>query len=572
MMVEFGVVRWKNFLSTGNSFNEIFLNADKTTLLVGLSGSGKSTLLDAIAFALFDKPFRAINKDQIVNTINEKGCLVELEFRIGKKQYLIRRGRKPVVFEIFVDGVLLNQDAANKDYQKYLEKHILKFNFKSFTQIVVLGASNFTPFMQLKAQDRRQIIENLLDIEVFSIMNELLKSCISDLKESTKQNLQEVETTQGKIKIHEQFILDLEKDNQNKILENQKRIDDNNVSITKLQDQITLLQQAIQANEEILNTEPEVNNQVKEVLDYENKIEATLKVLQKDVDFYSEHDNCPKCKQTIEADFKNLEIQNKTTKIAECQSALKTLEDKIQKLSLKQQAIKKVKDKVENIKAEIRKHESSIHAFEEYNKKVYREISDLQKPRNNIEDERKIIKELGDHVKTLELEQSEFALERSLNELATNLLKDSGVKSQIIKQYLPVINNKINYHLQEMNFFVTFTIDENFNESIKSRGRDDLSYANFSEGEKQRIDLALLFTWRAIAKAKNSINTNLLILDEVFDSYLDNSATENVLLLLNSKMFKDTNIFVISHKETISDKFDKTIKFTKKQNFSIIEP
>lgn len=572
MMVEFQKVRWKNFLSTGNAFNEIELNKHNTTLLVGLSGSGKSTLLDAIAFALFNKPFRAIKMDQVVNTINEKNCVVELEFRIGKKQYLIRRGRKPVLFEIFVDGALINQDAASKDYQKYLEKHILKFNFKSFTQIVVLGASNFTPFMQLKAEDRRQIIENLLDIEIFSIMNELLKSEISDLKESFKENLTEQKSAAEKIKIHEQFILDLEKDNQNKIAENQKRIDDNIVSIQKLQEQIANVQSTIDTHKELLKLEDEVNTQMKEVIDYEGKIERNIRVLQKDVDFYSKHDNCPECKQTIAEDFKQNEITSKTTKIEECRSALKTIDEKVKKLSGKQEQFKKIKDKIEVLTTELRRHESSIRAFEEYNKKVQREILELQKPRNNIEDEKKTIRELQFGLKDLEKQEQEFVVEKTINELAANLLKDTGVKSEIIKQYLPVINNKINQHLQEMNFFVTFLIDEKFNESIKSRGRDDLSYANFSEGEKQRIDLALLFTWRAVAKMKNSINTNLLILDEVFDSYLDNSATENVIQMLKSKMFKDTNIFVISHKETISDKFDFTIKFAKQKNFSIIEP
>ena len=571
MMVEFKKVRWKNFLSTGNAFNEIELNKNHTTLLIGPSGSGKSTLLDAIAFALFDKPFRAINKDLVVNSINEKACVVELEFKIGKKEYLIRRGRKPIVFEIYVDGQLLNQDAANKDYQKYLEKHILKFNFKSFTQIVVLGASNFTPFMQLKAQDRRQIIENLLDIEVFSVMNELLKSMASDLKEAVKDNISQVDGTTQKISLHEQFIKDLEKDTQHKIDENLQKIKTNKETHDKIQSQIDTLKVSLETHQKGLEVEQEINKQMQELLALEAKIESKLKLVQKDVDFYSQHDNCPKCKQAIQPDFKHQEINQNTAKANEFKTALTTIEQSVSKISIKQTEFKKLRDKIENIQTEIRKLESSQHAIKEYVKKIERENIELQQPRSSVEDEKKIIKELQQQIKQLEQEQIELAFEKQLNDVAGTLLKDNGVKSQIIKQYLPIINNKINQHLQEMNFFVTFLIDENFNESIKSRGRDDLSYANFSEGEKQRIDLALLFTWRSVAKMKNSINTNLLILDEVFDSYLDTAATENVIQMLNSKMFKDTNIFVISHKETISDKFDATIKFTKSKNFSIIE-
>lgn len=571
MNVIFKKVRWKNFLSTGNAFNEVDFLSHHTNLLIGMSGSGKSTLLDAVAFSLFDRPFRNINKDQLVNTINEKGCLVEIEFQIGTKNFLVRRGRKPGIFEIEEDGVPINQDAASKDYQKYLEKHILKFNFKSFNQVVVLGAANFVPFMQLKPQDRRTIIENILDIEVFSVMNLLLKNRITELKEKAKTNINQVTVLKEKLVIHEGFILDLIKDNSEKTQENLRKIEENNKLKDDFNNKICSIQSVVDSKSLLLVEPKSLLNKLPEFKDIEKKIESNLSKVKKELTFYEAHNDCPTCKQLIDEEFRQKEIAEKKLKIEEYTDGLAKADIKIKEFNQIQSQVSVLEREISDCSIEIKKHQNSIISIEGYIKKIEEDNVDNNKPKENIENERVIIEDTKTQIVALQTEGNGFLIEKELNDVTSNILKDGGVKTQIIKQYLPIINKKVNEFLEEMNFLVNFNIDENFNESIRSRGRDCLSYDNFSEGEKQRIDLALLFTWRSVAKIKNSLHTNLLILDEVFDSYLDTTATENVIQLLNSPMFKDLNIFVISHKETISDKFKQTIKFAKKNNFSIIE-
>lgn len=569
-MIVFKTVRWKNFLSTGNNFSEVQLNANHSTILLGPSGSGKSTLLDAIAFALFNRPFRNINKNQLVNTLNQKNCLVEIEFTIGTQEYLIRRGIKPTVFEIFCDNVLINQDSHTKDYQQYLERNILKFNFKAFTQIIVLGASNFTPFMQLKPADRRVIIEGLLDIEIFSVMNMLLKQRVSTLKNISQENDYSLALVKEKISLQSKYISDLSHSKQEKIQENLALIETNKEQAHKIEEQNVVLHQNVAELRGRLDFKVELLAQMDKIKDIKSKLDANIKKTKREIVFYEDNDSCPTCQQDIPVEFKNVEIEKKSGKIAEWQSGLHDAEAAMNKFLSRMEEARAIEDQIESIQSQIVKNQSMISGINQFIKKIAKDTLDIKQQEDAPKECSDKLHELTDEHTKLEHNKQEYSKQKNIQDLATALLKDNGVKARIIKQYLPLINKHTNIFLNAMNFFVTFNIDEEFNENIRSRGRDDFAYENFSEGEKQRIDLALLFTWRTIAKMKNSVNTNLLIMDEVLDSYLDTTATENVLQLLNSDMFKDTNVFVISHKETISDKFQKTIRFTKNKNFSTI--
>lgn len=565
----FKTVRWKNLLATGNSFIEIRLDKTHSTILLGESGSGKSTMLDAIAFALFNRPFRNINKNQIVNSINEKNCVVELEFAIGSKEYLIRRGVKPTIFEVYCDSKILNQESHVRDDQSYLEKQILKFNFKAFCQIVVLGASNFTPFMQLKPSDRRIIIEGLLDIEIFSVMNMLLKQRMSNLKNSNQENEYAIALAKEKIGLHQKYVEEISRDKEVKIKDNINKIEDNKLLIVDLQEQNSILNLQISELESKLDFKKEVEVNINKIQDIDRKLNESIRKTSKEILFYAENDTCPTCQQEIVEDFKLVEISKKTAKIAEYNSGLEQVKNSIEKLNSKLAEADVLENEMGNIRQSLQKNLSSIDAINQFIKKIAKETLQLKEETMSQQD--MAIDDLQTQITSLLIQKEAISINKAVHELGSSLLKDSGVKAKIIKQYLPLINKFTNQFLTAMNFFVTFSIDEEFNECIKHRGRDDLGYSNFSEGEKQRIDLALLFTWRKIAKMKNSVNTNLLVLDEVLDSYLDTSATENVLQVLNSDMFKDTNVFVISHKESIADKFQTNIRFTKRKNFSMIE-
>lgn len=569
-MIIFKKVRWKNLLSTGNNFTEIELNTQHSTILLGQSGSGKSTLLDAIAFALFNRPFRNINKNQLVNTLNQKNCLVEIEFSIGTQEYLIRRGIKPTVFEIFCNNNLINQDSHTKDYQQYLERSILKFNFKAFTQIIVLGASNFTPFMQLKPVDRRIIIEGLLDIEIFSVMNAILKQRVSTLKGVSQENDYALSLTKEKIELQSKYISDLSHSKQEKIQENLALIEKNKDQAKTISDDIESQKNTIVGLRDQLNFKSELMSQIDKIKDIKTKLDSNIKKTRREITFYEENDNCPTCYQNIPGDFKLVEIGKKNSKISEWQNGITDAESAMVRFLTKMEEAKAIEDQIDSIQSQIVKNQSMIDGINQFIKKIAKDTLDLKNQQDAPQECNERLLELNTEQEQLERNKIAFSNQKNIQDLATALLKDGGVKARIIKQYLPLINKHTNIFLNAMNFFVTFNIDEEFNECIKSRGRDDFAYENFSEGEKQRIDLALLFTWRTIAKMKNSVNTNLLIMDEVLDSYLDQTATENVLQLLNSDMFKDTNVFVISHKETISDKFQKTIRFTKNKNFSNI--
>jgi len=567
-MITFQTIRWKNLLSTGNSFTEIKLDKSPNTLIIGNNGAGKSTILDALCFGLFGKPFRKINKPNLVNSINNTDTVVEVEFIIGKKQYRIVRGIKPNTFEIYCNSILLNQDARAKDYQEFLEKSILKFNFKSFTQIVILGSASFVPFMQLSPADRRTIIEELLDIQIFTSMNGIIKDRMSDIKESTTKTKYAIELTTEKIKLQEQNIEEHKKNNDEEIAKKKQEIVDNELINSQLTKDISLINKHIEKLSTKITDKLDVEKRYKKFVQVEAKMSSTYLKVEKDIQFYEHNDDCPTCKQVITTEWKNSQVQEKQNKKTEIEGALQTIIDEMSKLTTRTNEIIAINKHITEHNNEVVKHNSTITAVNNYIVKLNREIKELSERKDNLTDVNEKLKELRLDLANLEKEQEDLSVDKHYHEYAASLLKDNGIKTKIIKQYLPIINKFVNKYLKAMDFFVNFNLNENFEETIKSRHRDEFSYSNFSEGEKMRIDLALLFTWRQIAKLKNSTNTNLLILDEVFDSSLDTVGTDEFLKLIH-EMGQDTNIFVISHKgDQLFDKFRSIVKFEKKNNFS----
>ena len=569
-MINFRKVRWKNFLSTGQSFTEIDLNRSPTTLIVGENGSGKSTILDALTFSLFGTAFRNINKPQLVNSINESNCLVEVEFTIGRKNFLVRRGAKPNRFEIEVDGELINQDSKSRDYQEHLEKNILKLNYKSFTQIVILGSSSFVPFMQLRSKDRRIIIEDLLDIQVFSTMNLLLKNKNSELKNTINQNELELDKTENAVELQEDYISKMKQNNEQLISANQEKINKSNEDIATYNLQIADIETRIEGLNKLVENFDQQQNKHRKLEKYEDEINKNLKKVEKEIEFYRKNTDCPTCKQTIDEDHRECEITEKQKKKTELGDAISKIDEELQ-LSIKSiQEMTETQKSITDFQSEITKHNASISAINQYIQKVNEEIQTLNEKGADVTDASKKLKKLKSDQKNLLTLKEQYSNMSSIYEVASVLLKDGGIKTTIIKKYLPIMNKLINKYLASMDFYVSFNLDENFNETIKSRFRDEFTYASFSEGEKMRIDLALLFTWRAIAKLKNSMSTNLLILDEVFDSSLDEDGTGDFLKILHS-LGNESNVFVISHKgEVLYDKFRSMIKFEKNKNFSKI--
>jgi DNA repair exonuclease SbcCD ATPase subunit len=567
-MIVFEKVRWKNFLSTGTYFTEIQLNKSPNTLIIGQNGAGKSTILDALCFGLFGKPFRKINKPNLLNSINQQQAVVEIEFTIGKKMYKVTRGIKPNVFEINCNGQLLNQDAASRDYQEILEKQILKLNYKSFTQIVILGSASFVPFMQLSAADRRLIIEDLLDIQIFSSMNAIVKDKLSSIKDSSQKLKYEMDLTAEKIKMQKESIEEHRKHNDAEIEKKKSEIRASIDQTFTLQRDIELIQKHINVLQSKIADQMAIQRKSAKLVQLESKLETRLKKIDKEVVFYHDHDNCPTCKQGIDHDFRTQQIVTLNETKGQVDTALKDIEKQIEETNARIELIQKINTHISEHNNEIVKHNSTISAVRSYISKIEQEISDLSSKKDSLEDENAKLKELKSQLAELVKTQEELSIEKHYYDYSSVLLKDTGIKTKIIKQYLPIMNKLINKYLTAMDFFVNFNINENFEETIKSRHRDEFSYANFSEGEKMRIDLALLFTWRQIAKLKNSTNTNLLILDEVFDSSLDTTGTEEFLKLIH-EMGTDTNVFVISHKgDQLFDKFRSIIKFEKKNNFS----
>ena len=565
-MITFKYVRWKNFLSTGNQFTEIQLDRSPTTLIIGENGAGKSTILDALCFGLFNKPFRNISKGQLVNSVNGGAAMVEVEFIVGGKEVKVCRGIKPNKFEVYVGGNMINQDANARDYQKHLEQQILGLNYRSFTQVVILGSSTFVPFMQLSTKARREVVEDILDIKVFSLMNFLLKNKNKELTEEIRNVEYQFELTKEKITLQEKFIEEVVNNKSAIIAENKQKIFDNNSTIDFRKDDIKALE--IESSE--LSYDAEEQAKIEQKLKKLSKTEAALQNRKaehdRQIEFFKNNDECPTCEQPITDATKQTQTELRNTKIGEIQNGISDLhrmeseeQDRLQSILVDLETIRKND-------VEIAKIRSSISEMEKFNAKLQKDIEAYERGSVSDEDKAKL-SELKGQIKLIEEQQTKLNEDRFYIDVARNLLQDSGIKTKIVKQYLPIMNKLVNTYLSSMDFFVNFNIDENFNETIKSRFRDEFSYASFSEGEKMRIDLALLFTWRAVAKMKNSTNTNLLILDEIFDSSLDGAGTDDFLKILNT--FSDQNVFVISHKQDmLFDKFRSVIQFKKEKNFS----
>ncbi len=567
-MIIFNAIRWKNFLSTGNQFTEIKLDRSPNTLIVGENGGGKSTMLDALCFSLFGKPFRNINKPQLVNSINKKQLLVEVEFQSGRKSYKIVRGIKPNLFEIYVDGDLINQDAAARDYQKYLEESILKLNYKSFTQIVILGSASFTPFMQLPSGTRREIIEDLLDIQIFTTMNVVLKDKMNELKDRLQDADGKLEVLKQKASIQKEYVDTLEANKEKRVDEIIFRIDEGELSIASFQNLVTTLEGKKITQEEARATLGDLAAKQKKLDQFKTKFSTQLRDLQKEVAFYNETDECPTCQQGIAHDHKETIVSSRQEKIEELSSGMAKLQEEFTKLEELIAQDNALVEKIQELNKEILANNNEIIIVQRLVQALNLELNDIQTKTADIDVEKTKLKSYAKEVLSQNEEKAKLNEEKHYMDAVSTLLKDTGIKTKIIRQYLPVINKLVNKYLQSMDFFVQFNLDEKFDETIKSRHRDDFSYASFSEGEKQRIDLALLFTWRTIAKMKNSVATNLLILDEVFDSSLDNNGTDYVMSLLDT-LGEETNVFVISHKgDQLFDKFRSLIKFEKKNNYS----
>ena len=570
-MIKFEYVRWRNFLSTGNAFTEINICKSPTTLVVGSNGSGKSTFIDAICFALFNKPFRKIKISQLINSINTKDALVEVEFSIGSSQYKVRRGLKPNLFEIYQNGILINQDAATRDYQEFLEKQILKLNYKSFTQIVVLGSSTFIPFMQLPAPHRREIIEDLLDIQIFTRMNDILKGELLQVGSDYKDAESKLSVVRQSIDLQEQYLERIDEQRKKSTHEINERILKAKNSIRQYQEDITERQERVVELQRSIEDEEAVANRKNKINSLQEQMKRTQKKVANDITFYRENDECGTCKQTIPLAYKADVIKERSDKLQEIEEAYGELEKKWDLANLR---LNEIYDVSQNINVEQSAISDAQIRIQTENRSIEEWNTDIERANavdTNAEENKKKLVDLRDEERQVSDTKNTLNDQRYYSEISANLLKDTGIKTKIINQYLPVINHYVNHYLQALDFFVQFNLDGSFKETIKSRYRDDFSYASFSEGEKLRIDLSLLFTWRTIAKMKNSTNTNLLILDEVFDSSLDANGTEEFLKILNT-MDKGINAFVISHKgDTLFDKFTNTLRFEKPNNYSRIE-
>ena len=565
-MIHFEKVRWKNFLSTGNYFLEVQLDRNPTTLIVGENGSGKSTVLDALCFVLFNRPFRQINKSQLVNSINMGSAIVEIEFTIQKNKFKIIRGMKPTVFEIYCNGKMLNQDANSVDYQKILEQQILKLNYRSFTQVVILGSSTFVPFMQLRSKDRREVVEEILDIKIFSLMNFLLKHKNKEVGEELNTLEYELKLTKEKITMQEQYIQSLKK-NKDKIIEEKEHlIFDSNRVLLDEQEKSDKISNEIESAQPELDKKDKLLNTIREFHKMEAQLSNRINENERQRKFFSENDECPTCTQTIDEELKQVKIKEKTNRIAELKQGILKLEDELKAKETEKSKLNEFAKEIRKKEVEIAKISVSMSGLKRLIEKEKKQIEKYKNGQVSEEDKVKLTR-LSERFKIQEEQISKLREDKFYVDVARNLLMDTGIKTKIINKYLPIMNKLINGYLTSMDFYVNFTLDNSFNETIKSRHRDEFSYSSFSEGEKMRIDLALLFTWRAVAKMKNSTNTNLLILDDIFDSSLDTTGTDDFLKILNT--FADQNVFVISHKgDTMFDKFRSVIKFEKQRNFS----
>ena len=569
-MIKFHKVRYKNFLSTGNEFTEIDLSRKKTSLIIGANGSGKSTLLDALTFGLFGRAFRKIPKTALINSINQKQTVVEVEFQIGRNRYRVMRSIKPNKFEIYRDGKMLHQDASVRDYQAILEQQILKLNYKSFTQVVVLGSSTFTPFMQLNTPERRAIIEDILDIQIFSVMKDCLKQRASTLNNEQREVRNNIKIGEAKIQGQEEAMKRLEENRDEMIEKLSKDVLEHETQVLEHKNNIRADMDNVKTCMNLIQDEDAVRKSLQTMLSDEKDFENERRKFIKELKFYEDNDECPTCEQVIESDHKEHICNDRTVNIKELDLRLQQHSDSIQKINQRLDEINEVHKEIAESQRMIQKEQNLIDTNEKYIDKLEGQILELTKQEHAEDDKDKLEK----YRKALELLQgmdADISDNKHYHDLAEILLRDSGIKTKIIRQYLPIMNKLINKYLASMEFFVQFELDEEFNEETKSRYRDNFSYSSFSEGEKMRIDLSLLFTWRAVAKLKNSVNTNLLILDEVFDSSLDEGGTDEFLKILHT-LDDNTNTFIISHKgESMNEKFNNIIEFEKTNNFSKIK-
>ena len=567
MHIHFKQISWRNFLSTGNNKTTVSLDKYTTRLIVGENGAGKSTLLDAITFAIYNKPFRKVNKPQLINSINKKDCVVEVEFVIGTTEYLVRRGMKPNIFEIYKNGELINQDAASRDYQEMLEKYILKLNYKAFCQVVIVGSASFVPFMQLTTANRREVIEDILDIKIFSTMNTLLKEEVSQNKSELRDVEYGNQLITEKIRMFKETQTKLEKNADTLIADYQQKIADTKSQVELIEQEVDVLMDETEELNKGTEDKEGLDKKLREMDKIEYSIKGKIEKLGKDIEFYESNDECPTCRQAIDEHFRTQTISDSQKAHDRYADGIKELNQQYNKISTRLDNINNVLRKIEDKQRKIVDRNSDIRSNNKYITQLIGEIESLNKDRKNIQDNNKLIEHEKEFVKLKEQYET-LKSEADVLHVAGQLLRDNGIKSQIIKQYIPVMNKLINGYLQKMDFFAKFELDENFNETILSRHRDNYTYMSFSEGEKFRIDLSLLFTWRRVAKLKNSVSTNLLIMDEVFDSSLDADGTEEFIKLIH-ELDEKSNVFVISHKgDQLFDKFDNVLKFEKVKNFS----
>jgi len=569
-MIIFKKIRWKNFLSTGNTFIEIDLNKSQTTLIIGPNGSGKSTLLDALCFSLFNRPFRNIKKEQMVNTINSNDTIVELEFTTGTKYYKIRRGVKPTIFEIYCDGVLLNQEASSVDYQNILEDQILKLNYRAFKQVITLGSSSYQPFMQMKPRYRREVVEEILDIRVLTHMDILTRNQQTDLTSKITEARHQCDIVQSKYDLEYKHLQELKNRSLDDIDLKKNNLEKNTNAQREYLEKIRQLDNDYNQLQDNIKDKEIVEKKLKELSKLETKIETNLKSHERSLKFFEENDSCPTCTQKLEPKFRGEKRVFEKGKILTLNDGMKKLVEEITKTEDKLTNIDKISKKMYDIQIEMSKINTSIEGLKNHSDGLHNEIVLLE---NRDKDTTTIEKELEDFKQ--ELEKTKIELDKVIEkkkyvDVIREILSDRGAKAKIIKKYLPIMNTLINQYLQSMDFFISFHLDEEFNETVKSRFRDTFDYNSFSEGEKMRIDLALVFTWRAIAKMKNSTNTNLMILDEIFDSSLDGQGTDDFFKII--KQMTNENIFIISHKgDILFDKFTNIIKFEKEHNFTRLQ-
>jgi len=566
-MIYFEKIKWKNFLSTGNQFTEVQLDDTQNTLIIGSNGAGKSTILDALTFVLFGKSFRKINKPQLINTTNEKDCVVEIDFKIGTINWKVRRGIKPNIFEIYRDGMILNQEASANDQQKYLEQSILKMNYKSFTQIVILGSSNFVPFMQLPASGRREVIEDILDIKIFSTMNNIIKDKLRLQKEDVKILNLKKESLTDKVSMQENFIKDLESRGKSTIKDIKDKISELNNQISVCNQSNESLENDVKAYFEERSSVSDAKDKIRKLGNLKGKISQKISTLSKNRQFFIDNTTCPTCTQEIHDDLKHQKITELDTQGSKLEEGYKELLDTIEVEETRENLFDSISKNIMNAQSKISSNNTKISSFQSQINGFNSDIERIIKQSENKSEEKEKLEEYKQKLESTFDSLVESKVEISNYDFLHNLLKDSGVKSKIIENYLPLINQQVGKYLQMMDFYINFRLDEEFNETIQSPIHEDFSYSSFSEGEKQRIDLALLFTWREVAKIKNSTSTNLLIMDEIFDSSLDGFGTDDFLKIIRF-VIKDANIFVISHKTDLHDKFDKVIKFEKRKNFS----